>query len=70
MCMTASVVLGSVEGAVLSTVSWEVWQKQHTGLATATASNVEKHLRSTCDLRDLACDGRVTLRAKQAAKGV
>lgn len=70
--MAVSVVLGSVEGAVLNTVSWEgtIWQRQRTGLARATASNVEKHLWSTCDLRDLACDGRVTLRAKQATKRV
>lgn len=58
----------SVEGAVPNTVSWAgtSWQRQCTGLARATASNVE----NACDLRDLACDGRVTLHAKRAAKGV
>lgn len=44
--MAVNLVLGSVEGAVLSTVSWEgtIWQRQCTGLARATTGNVEKHL--------------------------
>lgn len=44
--MTVNMVLGSVEGAVLNTVSWEgtIWQRQCVGLARVTTTNVENHL--------------------------
>lgn len=64
--MQVNVALRSMEVAALNAMNWEVtsWQTQYLKLTRVTAPNKWK---STCDLRDLSCDWKVTKQEKQAS---
>lgn len=67
--MELNVPLRTVEVAALNAMNWEVtsWQRQYVKLARVTAGNKWK---STCDVRDLSYDWRVTQQEKRATEVV